>query len=180
MTIVHFDEVVLTALRQALQTVRSRLRLPPDYAFRHVNASASARRAFFATLAQSRFQGHVLLIDKTMWTDHYRKQSRGPDRIRDGVVRLVLECPDDLFAGQRLFIDLERRDMEQIRVLRTALRQLLRTAQRSSFTNVQPSPDHRLHGEIIQVADMIAGEVREQKSLSGPYLPLLGAKIRIV
>ena len=180
LAIVHFDEAALTRLAVELGKVRSRLRLSPDHVFKHVNASIAARRAFFQTLGRTDMQGHVHLIDKAAWTEQYVKTSRGPDRIRDGIVTLVVGCPDALVAGQRLFVDLQRKDMEQVRNLRTAVRQALRGVQRKSFANVQPCPDHRQHGQIIQVADMIAGEVREQGALTGPYLPALGGRIRVV
>jgi hypothetical protein len=34
-----------------------------------------------------------------------------------------------------------------------------------------------VHGGIIQVAEMIAGEAHQQGGLTGPFLPELGARV---
>lgn len=180
LAIVHFDEQVLPDLDRELAAVRATLRLSLTYPFKHLGASTPIHQHLFAALGRLAMDAHVHIIDKATWTDQYSRQSSGPDRICDGLITLVLGCPDAVVAKQRLFVDLERRDMPVVRNQRTALRHALRGVGRQSFGNVQPCPDHRLHGGIIQVADMIAGEVRDQGGLAGPYLPALGTKIRIV
>jgi hypothetical protein len=180
LAIVHFDDEALRDLERELAAARAALRLPPDYPFRHVGASVPTHEHVFSALRRLTMQAHVHVIDKTAWTKDYVQRSRGPERICDGVIELILGCADPLVDGQRLFVDLERRDMDQLRDLRTAIRKALRGVGRRSFVNVQPCPDHRLHGGIIQVADMIAGEVHQHGELTGPYLPTLGGKIRRV
>ena len=177
LAIVHFDEQILSDLERELAAVRATLRLPLTYPFKHLGASTAIHRHLFAVLGRLDMQAHVLIIDKATWTKDYLRRSTGPERICDGVIALIIGCPDPLVNGQRLFVDLQRRDMDQLRDIRTALRHALRGVGRRSFANVQPCPDHRLHGGIIQVADMIAGEVHQQGGLIGPYLPALGAKI---
>jgi hypothetical protein len=180
LAIVHFDEQVLPELDRELAEVRATLRLPPNYPFKHLDASMAIHRHLFGVLSRLDMQAHVLVIDKAAWTKDYIQRSSGPERICDGVLALILGCPDPLVDGQRLFVDLERRDMNQLRDMRTAVRKALRGVARRSFANVQPCPDHRLHGGIIQVADMIAGEVHQQGGVTGPFLPALGARIRTV
>jgi hypothetical protein len=181
LAIVHFDEHVLPNLERELATARAALRLPPTYPFKHLSASAAVHSQVFAALGRLAMQAHVHIIDKTTWTGQYIRQSSGPDRICDGLITLVLGCPNAFVAKQQLFVDLDRKkDMPMVRNQRTALSQALKGAGRQSFKNVQPCPDHRLHGGIIQVADMIAGEVHQQGGLTGPYLPALGTKVRVV
>ena len=180
LAIVHFDEQVLPDLGRELAAVRMTLRLRSNYPFKHLSASPPVHHHVFAALSRLAMSAHVHIVDKSTWTKQYIRQSSGPDRICDGLITPVLGCPDSVVANQRLFVDLERKDLSVVRNQRTALRQALRGIGRQPFGNVQPCPDHRLHGGIIQVADMIAGEVREQGGLSGPYLSALGAKIRIV
>jgi hypothetical protein len=180
LAIVHFDEAVLPDLDHELAAARTALRLPPTYPFKHLSASTAVHHHVFSALGRLAMQAHVHIIDKTTWTEQYVRQSSGPDRICDGLIALVLGCPDAIVAKQRLFVDLERRDLPIVRHQRKALSRALQGVGRKSFGNVQPCPDHREHGGIIQVADMIAGEVHQQGDIVGPYLPALGTKIRRV
>ena len=180
LAIVHFESEILPDLERELGAIRTNLRLPPNFVFKHLGASTPTQQRLFAALGRLPMRAHVLIVDKSTWTDEYVRRSRGPDRVFDAVIALVLGCPEALVARQRLFVDLERRDMRMVRDLRTAIRQALSGAGRKSFANVQPCPDHRQHGSIVQIADLIAGEVHEQGGLGGPYLPALGAKLRIV
>jgi hypothetical protein len=178
--IVHCVGDDLPRLESKLSMARKVLRLPPDYVFKHLGASRPVQDHVFAILRRLRLRAHVHIIEKSTWTDEYVRRSSGPDRICDGMVALVLGCPDVLVANQRLFVDLPRDEMKLIRDQRTAIGQALRGAGRKSFGNVQPRPDHRQHGSIIQIADTIAGEVHEQRGLTGPYLPWFGSRIKLV
>lgn len=180
LAIAHIDETDLEDLRDALAAARIALRLPEDYAFKHLGASIAVHDQVFGALGRLPIQAHVLGIDKTTWTDEYMRRSRGPDRLCDALISLVLGCPDHLIAGQRLFIDLERKDLPQIRDQRTALRHALAGVGRMSFGKVQPCPDHRLNGTIVQIADMIAGEVHQHGGPGGPYIGPLGSKIHLL
>jgi hypothetical protein len=178
--IVHLDGDLLPDLDAQLSEARRRLRLLSSTPFHHVGASLAAHREFYAAIARIPILARVLVIDKTSWDHDYLKRSRGNDRICDGVVDLVCACPDEVVAGQGLFVDLRRKDMAQVRQMRAAMKARLHLDGRRTFENVQPCPDHRIHGGLVQVADMIAGEVREQGGISGPYLRSLGAKVMLV
>jgi hypothetical protein len=45
---------------------------------------------------------------------------------------------------------------------------------------MQPCPDHRIEGGIVQIADMLEGEYREQHGLDGPYLPRIETRITVL
>jgi hypothetical protein len=93
----------------------------------------------------------------------------------------VFGCADSLVADQRLFVVLPSSERRIIRTWRTALRKALKSGARQSIGNIQPCPDHRQkYGDIVQVADMIAGEVHEQAGLGGPNLATMSSRIRLV
>lgn len=177
---VHFDDCDLPQLHATLSGIRSKLRLPPNYCFKHLGAAPRTQREFFQALSTLPFHAHAHMIDKTTLGPPPRSSIWGRERIRDGIVDLVRNCPDQVVADQLLLIDLPNREQNVVKELRTMLRQQLRMIQRRSFKNVKPCPDHKRDGEIIQVADMIAGELREHGGLAGPYLPWLSTKLHIV
>ena len=109
----------------------------------------------------------------------YHKHFRYSDmvRIRDGVVDLVMGCPADL---QLLRIDLDPNDRSTQTELSTAIRRAQRAAGRVTAKKVVGCADDGTDGEIIQVADMLAGEIREHGGLGGQNLARLGAKICLV
>jgi hypothetical protein len=81
---------------------------------------------------------------------------------------------------QILLIDLPRRERDVLEAFRTAIRKSMRQAHRAPFRSIKPHPDLRLEGGIVQVADMIAGEVREYAGIRGPFLEPLACRIKMV
>jgi hypothetical protein len=181
LAIVSIVDANLPNLHRGLEESRRVLGLPPSYVFRNVGASAAVHRQLYEVLDDVALDVRTMLIDKRLWTTQFRKSSRGLDRIGDGIVALVMACPDVLVAEQRLLIDLEHRDRRVARDWSTVLRKSLRGTGRKSFGRVQACPDSRReYGDLIQVADMIAGEVHEQGGSGGRFLPTLGAKFQLV
>jgi hypothetical protein len=176
----HIDESDLRRLAAGLATAKQRLHVAETYVFRHVGASAAAHRAFYEVLVDLPIDIHVHVVEKPRWTAEFVKRTSGPDRICDCVVTIIVGCPDRVVANQKLLVDLRRQDMAFVRALRKSLSRALLGIGRKTFENVQPCPDHRIEGGIVQVADMIAGEIREQGALRGPYLEALGARIQSV
>jgi hypothetical protein len=177
---VHLVDRDLPQLQDALAMTRRELRVTEHFAFHHVGASVAVHERLYAALRAVPFAARVLLVDKELWTPDYISRSSGPDRISDGLIRLVLACPDDVIARQRLLIDLEPRDRRIVRELAAAVRRSLQGVGRESFARVQACPDTRGgYGELIQIADMIAGEVREQGGIGGRYLSTLGGRIQL-
>jgi hypothetical protein len=84
-----------------------------------------------------------------------------------------------LVADQTLYIDLPRNELGVVRPFAKVIRHTSREYGRRSFRDIKPQPDDRLDGTIVQVADMIAGEVREQGGVNGPYLARLAARIEV-
>jgi hypothetical protein len=178
---VHFDETGLSQLEDELAAARRRLGRAPDYVFKHVDAKTNAHEQFYAAISNVRsFRAHVYIYDRTLWTPRHAKPTRGDHCICDGIVALSLSCPEELVADQTLYIDLPRKELGVVRAFAKVNRQTFRVSGRRSFRDIKPRPDDRLDGTIVQVADMIAGEVREQGGAAGPYLSPIAARIEVV
>lgn len=174
--LVHIDGEEIARLNAALLAAKKRLRVPETSVFRHVSCSHAAHKAFYDELANVPFTARLLVVPPVP-----RNQPiRGHEEIRAAVTQLVLDCPNTYVARQKLYIDLERRDMKQLRELRTRVRKELTTTGRKTFENIQPCPDHRIEGGIVQVADMLAGEFREHGGIYGPFLPLFQSRLRVI
>lgn len=180
--IVHVGATDLPSLELALANARRNLGRDPDYAFKHSRAKSfvDVHHRFYEAIRRVSWHAHVHMLDKAGWSGQRVKGSRGTDCICDGLVALVIGCPIAVVAHQVLFIDLPPTEASTVQSYRTAMRKSLKGIRRTGFKNVRPCPDHRQHGAIIQVADMIAGEVREHKGLAGPFLPELRSRVRLV
>ncbi len=170
---VHIDSDHIPALEAALRVAKARLRVPEGYVFRHVGCSDAAHRAFYDVISDVLFSARLLVVPPIPRS----APIRGHEEIRMAIVRLVLDCPDTVVAKQKLYIDLERRDSKQVRELRTRVRRELGALGRRTFENMQPCPDHRSEGGIVQLADMLAGELREHAGVGGPYLRSISSKL---
>lgn len=178
--IAHIDETAIDAMNLELAYARARLRLPQNFVFHHSEASLQARRAFFAALARMQLSAHVYMMDKAHWTAVYVNGSTGTDCIVDGIITLIASCPSTVVGEQMLYIDLPRSEGRLVQHYRTMIRQALRRSKRPAFRDVKPRPDDRDDAALIQIADMIAGEVREQNGMAGSFLPALRQQITIV
>ncbi len=180
--VVHVGAADLTSLDSALADARRYLGRDPDYAFRHSRAKSflDVHRRFYEAIGHVPWHGHVHMLDKAAWSGQRVKGSRGTDCICDGLVALVIGCPIAVVAHQVLFIDLPPAEESTVQSYRMAMRKSLKGIRRTGFKNVRPCPDHRQQGAIIQVADMIAGEVREHGGLAGPFLPGLRSRLSLV
>ena len=181
LVVVHFDESDLPTLDEKLTAARALLGRPGDYPFKHVEATVDIHRRFYAALQDIPMQAHVHMLDKAAWRRQYGgRGSRGVDCVCDGIITLLMRCPVELTTDQILYLDLPRNEGKIIEHYRTAIRRAMRGAKRGTFRHVKARPDHRRDGAIIQVADMLAGEVNERQGLSGEYLPRLGSRVCLV
>jgi hypothetical protein len=178
---VHVDESDWLKLENELATARIRLGRGSNYVFKHVDAKPRVHDQFYMAIANvSSLQAHVYRYDRSNWSLQHAKAACGDPCICDAFITLTLRCPRGVVENQTLYIDLPRRERDIVVAFATALRHSVGGARQRSFRHIKPRPDDRLEGGIVQVADMIAGEVREQSGIGGPYLPRLGSRIRIV
>lgn len=181
MVVSHIADDDLPILGIGLSRLRARLRLSPEFTFKHLGSAHRARKVFFSTLVDIPFTAHALVIDKLVDRDaDYFKQNTGPRQLTNAIIELIDHCPSQIVGGGTLLVDLPRRELNYIRELRTLVRKHLRANGRKSFHNIRPCPDHRLDGTIVQVANMIAGELYERGEVAGPYLPPISHRITVI
>ena len=179
--IVHVHEADLPNLETELAAARRRLGRDSDYVFKHVGAKENVHHVFYnAITAIPSLKAHLYRYDRSNWNLQHAKAADGDACVCDGIITLTLGCPADLVDDQILLIDLPRRERDVLQAFRTAIRQSMRQAHRAPFRSIKPHPDHRLEGGIVQAADMLAGEVREQSGIGGPFLGSLGSRVRMV
>lgn len=181
--VVHFPENALRTLNGALDVARSALGVSPSYVFKNNGTRPRTREAFFRAIAPLDFSAHIHMLDKRQWAERQQPgQATGPQLIRDGIVSLVTACPAELVARQVLFVDIPPSQRAELSELQTKIRRALRTTQppRMGFAALRGCEDHRRHGAIIQVADLLAGQVKDYGGIAGPHLPALGTRITMV
>jgi hypothetical protein len=123
----------------------------------------------------------VHMLDKSAWHAQYGgKGSRGDDCLCDGICSLILGCPDWITADQTLYIDLPHKERTTITKYRQVIRSSLIGADRENFRRIKARPDNRRDGGLIQIADMVSGEVAENQGIKGPYLSGLSSRIVLV
>ena len=176
--VVHIADADLSILDAEFAAAKQHLRVAPTFVFKHDDAADLVKEQVFAALQRTPMEAHVHILNKAAWRNAYSKKMKGNDCICGGIITLVMGCPENFVAKQVLLIDPP--SAKQVRELRTAISQSFRGARRTGFRDVRPRRDDELDGSIIQAADMIAGEVRRQGGLTGPYLPPLAAKIHLV
>jgi hypothetical protein len=177
---VHLLETDLALLESRLAAARVDLRRPAGSVFKHSGSKDFVEERFFDAVGGVPFRAHVHLLDKTEWRLQHGPRANVADRVCDGIVHLTMSLPRDVVDDQILLIDVPRREGALWKSYRTAIRMAMRGARRPSFRDVRPRPDDRLGGEILQVADMIAGEVRQHEGIGGLYLPVLRSRIELV
>lgn len=177
---VHVDEADLATMDDELNKVRADLRLDQDFTFHHSETTPATKKAFFSALRRVPLSAHVYMLSKARWSAVYVSGSSGTDCIIDGIIQLIVRCPAGVVAEQILYIDLPRQEGKLVQHYRTTIRQALRLSKVPAFKRMKPRPDDREDAALIQIADMISGQVREHDGLAGPYLPALRAQITIV
>jgi hypothetical protein len=162
------DEADLPVLEAELAAAAGRIGWPPEFVFKHVGANRAIHREYYQALGRISFQAHVHLLDKVAWRAQYGgKGSRGDDCICDGITTLLLRCPAEVTNDQILYIDLPHKERTTIKKYREVIRSAPHGADRETFRRIKARPDNRHDGGIIQVADMLSGEVAENPGMGG-------------
>jgi hypothetical protein len=175
---VHFDEATRTGQLEAeLLVIKQALGLPSGFVFKHDSASSRVKQHIFAALSRLPLSGHVLCLDKVAWSAA-NPGARGGEMLQHGVVALVAACPDCVVARNVLLIDPP--SARFITNSRTPINRAFRAQHRTGYRSIRGLQDTHRDGGIIQVADMVAGEVRLCGGLTGPYLPALGDTVTVI
>jgi hypothetical protein len=176
--VVHITDTDLPTLDAEFGAAKQRLRVAPTFVFKHDEAADLVREQVFKALQRTPMEAHVHMLNKAAWRAAYGGKMKGNDCICGGIIKLVMACPDAVVAKQVLLIDPPSAKL--VKELRTSISQSFRGAYRTGFRSVRPRRDDEPDGGIIQTADMIAGEVRRQGGVAGPFLSALTTKIHLV
>ena len=177
---VHIETDDLGVLKSRLADAKRALGRSDAFVFKHLEADDRTHDVFYRELRLvPSVSVDVLRLNRHVWEPRSPRPTRGDHVICSGIVELLSTCPDEITRDQMLLIDLPRSEKGIVDAFRTIIRKELRLARRAGLRDVRPRPDHRPDGAIIQAADMIAGEVRQFNGLGGPYLPRLGARVRL-
>ncbi len=169
------DSDDLPALNKALATVRSRHGLVGTYVFKHSGSSDRIRGDFLEAVEHIELQVRVMLVDKSRdWPPEFWRFT-GNQRIASCVAEGVGRLPSGLVDGHTLLLDLnQKKDGRFCTMIIKAAHRSTRTGQRHGFRKVKCCPDtHNTHGEIVQVADMVAGTVRKAATIQPHGFPQL-------
>ncbi|GEM_PF-2263724 len=168
-------------LHNALSRARRERNLPETHCFHHVSSKPAVTQAFFRALQPLPICVTASLIDKHQWDRTYIRSTTGNDRVISEIVKHVCNLPATTVAGQQLIVDLESQDTKLLDALRKSIRHAMRLEGRRSFADIRACPDRRRTlGDVIQVADMIAGQLRKHRAIDGPHLPLIKDRIVIL
>jgi len=167
-------------LAGAMEDVRRTRRLPDGFTFRYSSCRPSIREAWFARVPSIPVEVTALVIDKRNWNRDYMRRTTGDDRVLHGVVKVVLAMPARHVAGQRLLIDYPSRERRKVDAIARAIASACRAGGQQSFSAVRPCPDDRRDGDIVQVADMIAGALRDRDRSGTALLASFGNRVKVV
>ncbi|HEY7033902.1 MAG TPA: hypothetical protein VH482_21370 [Thermomicrobiales bacterium] len=177
--VAHIAEGDLGRLDAALRDVRRARGLPGNYPFKYKKARPDIRQTFFAALGDIPCLAHILIVDKRLWTPSYLRSTRGTDRINHAMVELIRGCSHEFIGGQVLLIDGARDELPTLRMARQALSRAMSERGGNAFKKVRMCSDEDPDGSILQVADMIAGVLRDQ-GLNSPLLDRLRDRLTLV
>lgn len=176
----HVDGNDMETLAAAFVQLRASLKLRNNHVFKHQHSVERTRRAFFEMIAPLPVTATVLAIDKRNWDATYLARSTGPQRVYDAIVDLVLHCGVATVAGQHLLVDMHRAEPDFIRNVKLTLRRSLHGQRRANFKNVKARPDHRGDSAIIQLADLIAGDIRANAGTPSVLLHGASRKLKVI
>ncbi len=154
---IEVEQATLPDLSAALGKVRQSLSLPATYCFRYATSRQRIREAFLDEIMTIDWAGAVSIIDKSEWSERYLRSTTGPDRLIDGCAAHFVTPAVRISNDRFLVVDASRSEGVFVRQIRSRLSSVARTNNTDPFGKVKPIPDHRPDGEIVQLADMVAG-----------------------
>lgn len=160
-------------IQTCLDAVRERHGFRPATVFKHSDSSDRVRADFFHEVARSGVEVRVRLIDKAHdWPLEFTRMSSN-QRIASTLASTASALPHHLISGGTLLLDLDqKKDGKLCSATAGAINRALRAEGTHSFRKVKCCSDNdRTFGELIQVADMVAGAVRRAGDLQVARYP---------
>lgn len=161
------SSVDYAGLRRGLITLRRQLGLPQEFEFHFAHNSNATRAAFFAILPYLVWDGAVLVVDKHRLPREFARM-REPTFYGFFLGHLLARAPLHLIEVKRLLIDDRAKNSPLVRGMRIAASPVLLARGLKRTPKVRGEPAHRWDG--LQMADMLAGALMEQKHGGTNYL----------
>jgi len=162
---IHEDE--LDRLQRALADLWVRRRFRQGAIFKHTDSSDRVRMEFLEAIVGSGIQVRVQLVDKKRGWPQDLARLDSNQRLAGIVATAASNLPAHLIERGTLLLDLDqKKDGKLCTMAIGAINRATRTASRHSFRKVKCCPDSdSTFGEMVQVADMVAGAVRRSGSV---------------
>ncbi|MGC4107301.1 MAG: hypothetical protein QM753_13340 [Thermomicrobiales bacterium] len=164
--ICHCQKDDLDLIGAHLASLREKFHLPANHTFKHARSRPETRREYLRVAANLPMTFTIHAVDKRDWSPRYLDTTSGLDRISDLVSAVLSHCPAKLIERQVLLIDGDSGESGVVRALKGAARTTCRERELQLFQKVSIVPDHRLDAQLVQAADMMAGQIRH---LGGEY-----------
>lgn len=159
--------------------LRDRHQLTNRFVFHFVDCPSTLATAFFDAIRPAELEIRIGVIDKPHdWGAPAIRSMRGQDRLSVAISDLAIKLPSQFVDGSQLLIDGSRSERKFGLGTRQAIRHAFRQANRRCFRDIRLCADgNDPDGEIIQIADMVAGAVRRAGSLDNPHIRRIGNRI---
>lgn len=153
-------------IEERLNACRHRLGHGSRYVFHFKESDSRTQHAFFETLSGLPVSIVVNYVDRRNWSQSYLSETSGAERIRSTIIDTVKEMEVSHVDHGILMVDQRRDEKNFIGHLRKDLRIATKGMGVPRFAKVVPRPDHRDDTQLIQIADMFAGQVRRAQGQS--------------
>ncbi len=166
-------------LHEVLEALRRKHRKTSKFIFHYVDCPTDIANAFFDSIGVVEFQMRIGIVDKGRdWTTPDIAARKGHDRLIDALVSYAALVPPPLVSGSILLIEAPKSERKFGLSVRRAIRAEFGQQGRECFRDIRPSPDgNNPDGEVIQVADMVAGAVRRAGVVANPQIRMLERRL---
>jgi hypothetical protein len=150
----------IAIIEERLNACRNGLGHGPRYVFHYKASDSRSRERFFMALKGLPVSIVVHHVDRRNWSPSYLSSTTGPERIREAISNAVVAMNTQHITHGILMVDQRRDEKNFIGHLRRGLRVTVRHMEIDGFAKIVPRPDDRDDTQLIQIADMFAGDVR--------------------
>lgn len=181
MTAVDLSESERANLRSAVSALRVNRRFSEQTTFRYSSVSDYNRAAFFEAVAPIEFRAWVHVVDKEKdWASSFPTRTVGDRRLLEMLLRMLPHFPHDRLHQTRLLLEFPRTENDRVARWRKEASDWCRQNNISPFRQVKSQTDSGTDGEIIQLADMVAGCINRQELRGASEVAAIANRIQIV
>ena len=163
-------------LREQLKKLKEQLGLPMSYEFHFVHNSKTVRTAFFTVLARCEWEGAGLTVDKRKLSKEFKKMKTS-DFCSFFLGHLLARAPLDWIKVKHLLVDDSSKNSPVIKGMKLATSPVLLARGIKKTPKVRGEASHLSDG--IQIADMLAGALKERERGGVDYLRGLKKHLKI-